>query len=63
MPVFSSYRNQSIDLHNKSIGWFLYEGNTTFNGLICSNLLNITSEIQQQDLDKKYRDNFKYFFY
>ena len=22
------YRNQSIDLHNKSIDWFLYEGNT-----------------------------------
>ena len=28
MPLFPSYRNQSIDLHNKSIGWFLYEGNT-----------------------------------
>ena len=23
-----SYRNQSIDLHSKSIDWFLYEGNT-----------------------------------
>ena len=28
MPVFSSYKNQSIDLHSKSIDWFLYEGNT-----------------------------------
>ena len=28
MPVLLSYRNQSIDLHSKSIGWFLYEGNT-----------------------------------
>ena len=28
MPVLSSYRNQSIDLHSKSIDWFLYEGNT-----------------------------------
>ena len=28
MPVLSSYRNQSIDLHCKSIDWFLYEGNT-----------------------------------
>ena len=24
----ASYRNQSIDLHSKSIDWFLYEGNT-----------------------------------
>ena len=28
MPVFPSYRNQSTDLHSKSIDWFLYEGNT-----------------------------------
>ena len=28
MPVLSSYRNQSIHLHSKSIDWFLYEGNT-----------------------------------
>ena len=28
MPVLPSYRNQSIDLHSKSIDWFLYEGNT-----------------------------------
>ena len=28
MPVLPSYRNQSLDLHNKSIDWFLYEGNT-----------------------------------
>ena len=28
MPVLYSYRNQSIDLHRKSIDWFLYEGNT-----------------------------------
>ena len=28
MPVLPSYRNQSIDLHSKSIEWFLYEGNT-----------------------------------
>ena len=32
MPVFPSYRNQSIDLHRKSIDWFLYEGNT---GIYC----------------------------
>ena len=29
VPVFSSYRNQSIDLHNKSVDWFLYESNTS----------------------------------
>ena len=23
-----SYRNQSIDVHSKSIDWFLYDGNT-----------------------------------
>ena len=28
IPVLPSYRNQSIDLHSKSIDWFLYEGNT-----------------------------------
>ena len=28
VPVLPSYRNQSIDLHSKSIYWFLYEGNT-----------------------------------
>ena len=28
MPVLSSSRNQSIDLHGKSIDWFLYKGKT-----------------------------------
>ena len=28
MTVLPSYRNQSIDLHRKSIDWFLYEGGT-----------------------------------
>ena len=28
MPVLSSYRSQLIDLLYKSIGWFLYVGNT-----------------------------------
>ena len=28
MPVLPSYKNQSIDLHSKSIDWFLNEGNT-----------------------------------
>ena len=27
VPVLPSYRNQSTDLHSKSINWFLYEGN------------------------------------
>ena len=32
--MLPSYRNQLIDLLYKSIGWFLYEGNTgTYNGL------------------------------
>ena len=30
MPVLPSYRDQSIDLHSKSIDWFLYEDNTGF---------------------------------
>ena len=34
MPVLPSYGNQSIDLHNKSIDWFLYERKKVFNGLI-----------------------------
>ena len=25
--MFPSYRNQSIDMHRKSIDWFLYDGN------------------------------------
>ena len=29
MPVLHSYRNQLIDLHSKSIDWFLYEGSTS----------------------------------
>ena len=34
MPVLPSDRNQSIDLHSKSINWFLYEGKfLEFNGL------------------------------
>ena len=28
MAVLPSYRTQFIDLHGKSIDWFLYEGNT-----------------------------------
>ena len=28
MPVLSSYRNKSIDLHSKSINWFPNQGNT-----------------------------------
>ena len=28
VPVLPSYKNQSIDLHSKSVDWFLYEGNT-----------------------------------
>ena len=27
-PVLPLYRNQSTDLHNISVGWFLYNGNT-----------------------------------
>ena len=27
MPLLPTHGNQSIDLHHKSIGWFLYEGN------------------------------------
>ena len=30
MPVLLSYRNQSIDLHSKSVDWFLDEGNISF---------------------------------
>ena len=26
-PMFQLYRNQSINLHDKSINWFLYEWN------------------------------------
>ena len=39
MPVLSSYRNQSIDLHSKSIDWFLCEGKLALNGLTSSKIL------------------------
>ena len=28
VPVLLSYKDQSIDLHSKSIDWFLYDGNS-----------------------------------
>ena len=39
MPVLPSYRNQSIDLHRKSINWFLYDGNI---GIKLVNMISIT---------------------
>ena len=39
MPVFPSYRSQSIDLRCKSIDWFLYEGNTGTYGLNNSKMM------------------------
>ena len=38
MSVLPSDRNQSVDLHSKSIDWFLYEGNT---GLIKPHLFSL----------------------
>ena len=32
--MLSSYRNQSIDWHSKSINWFLYEGKVTLKVLL-----------------------------
>ena len=29
VQMLPSYRNQSIDLHSKSVDWFLYEGNAS----------------------------------
>ena len=39
MPVLPSYGNQSIDLHSKSIDWFLYECKLALNGLTSSKIL------------------------
>ena len=39
MPVLPSYRNQSIGLHSKSIGWFLYEGNTGTLWVKCASIV------------------------
>ena len=33
MPVFPSYRNQSINLQCKSIDWFQYDATIALNGL------------------------------
>ena len=45
MPVLPSYRKQSIDLHSKSIDWFLYEGNTGIQWV------NIRNEIWRRSLN------------
>ena len=38
MPMFRSYRNQSIDVHCKSIDWFLYAGNIGMKKVTASTL-------------------------
>ena len=43
--MLPSYRNQSIDLHSKSIDWFLYEGNT---GTYWVNITNVHSAVSQK---------------
>ena len=45
--MLSSYRIQSIDLHSKSVDWFLYEGNT-YNQWV--NFLGLIKEIQKQQI-------------
>ena len=47
MPMFPSYRNQPIDLHSKSIDWFLYAG-TIGMKRVCKELL---VEIYQENCD------------
>ena len=34
MPVLPLYINQSINLHSKSIDWFLYEATVAFKGTL-----------------------------
>ena len=41
MSVLPSYRNQSIDLHSKSIDWFLMRATLTFNGLTITNAFEL----------------------
>ena len=43
MPVLPSYRNQSIDLHSKSIDWFLYVDNT--------GIFNQSKDLQSKSID------------
>ena len=43
--MLPSYRNQSIDLHSKSVDWFPYEGNT---GTYWVNITNVHSAVSQK---------------
>ena len=59
MSVLPSYRNHSIDLHRKSVDWFLYEATLAFNGLTNNCLLEtnmtITIERRVQNIVKHLR--------
>ena len=49
MAMFPSYRNQSIDLHYKSVDWFLYEVNIAMKKV----KQQITSHLVYNNLFKK----------
>ena len=49
MLVLPSYRDQSTDLHNKSIDWFLYKGNLALNGLTSCD--HLESHLNQESND------------
>ena len=55
--MLPSYRNQSIDLHSKSIDWFLYEGNTGIN-LLKEQSFRIQCYRIITICEGKYNDNF-----
>ena len=69
MSVLPAYRNQSINLHNKSVDWFLYDGLTgfymratlTFNGL--KHCISFQTEAEKRDDENQQAKRlFRYYF-
>ena len=62
--MFPSYRNQSIDVHCKSIDWFLYAGSIGMKKVNCLNLkgekLSTRSRFRLRPLrDHKFKHSFQ----
>ena len=61
MPVLPSYRNQSTDLHSKSIDWFLYESNTEFAVMDASAVSHLFSKPSREILSLNFLFSVKTF--
>ena len=57
-PKFSSYKNHSVDLHSKSIDWFLYDGNFGVIRYKRENESNKNIQTIKNTKDEKYKRRF-----